>query len=180
MPYFNGHDIVGDCSIMYELLYGMDIKSGTARKELCPTGASALYGYSWRGFLSYKDGKKILRTPHPTKKGQFLSQLRAQQPEMMDFFKEFRDKYFSGFEFDQVMINKNYKVGKHKDSRNVGTSTLISFGDYTNGLTRVWDQKEENYIDYNSCCNPVQFDGSKHLHEVLDYEGDRYALVFFK
>ena len=175
---FSG-DIYSDCAIMYSILEQIKIESGTARNKLCSHGASALYGYSWRGFLKYdKDGNKILRERHPTLKGKFFSTLRSKYPELQNIFEEFRDYHFKDFKFSQVMINKNYPVGRHKDKNNVGISTLITLGDYTGGATRV--EYEDKVVDYNSFCNPISFDGSKYYHQVLPFEGERYALVFFK
>ena len=171
-------DIIRDCAILYCLLEQIPLKSGTARKHLCANGASVLYGHSWRGFLKYdKDGNKVFREKHPTLKGKYNTTLKTEFPELMEHFKEFRDYHFPDFHFDQVMINKNYPVGLHRDKANVGVSTLISFGDYTGGETRV--HYEEGAADYNSNCIPVQFNGSLYAHEVLPFEGTRYALVFF-
>lgn len=175
---FSG-DIIQDCAIMYSLLEEIPLRSGSSRRNLCKQGASVLYGHSWKGFLNYdEDGNKVYRTPHPTLKGMYLTQLKAHHPYLMEYFAEFRNHHFPGFHFNQVMINKNYPVSRHKDTKNVGVSTLISFGDYTGGKTRVF--KKEEIIDYDSNCNPVQFNGSLYAHEVLPYEGERYALVFFK
>ena len=172
-------DIIQDCSIMYTLLEEIPLRSGSSRRRLCKQGASVLYGHSWKGFLKYdENGHKICRVRHPTEKGMFLTQLKANHPYLQDYFNEFRDLHFPGFQFSQVMINKNYPVKKHKDTKNVGVSTLISFGDYTGGKTRVYT--EDKIIDYDSNCNPVQFNGSLYEHEVLPYTGERYALVFFK
>ena len=175
---FSG-DIISDCAIMYSLLEEIPLVSGTNRRKLCPQGASVLYGHSWKGYLKYdKDGNKVYRTKHPTLKGMYLTQLKAQHPYLEEYFQEFRDLHFPNFEFTQVMINKNFPVKKHKDSKNVGLSTLITFGDYQGGKTRVYT--EDKIIDYDSNCNPVQFNGSIYEHEVLPYTGERYALVFFK
>ena len=177
---FSG-DLMSDCAIMYCILQDIKIESGTARRKLCNSGASALYGYTWRGFLKYdKDGNKVMRKKHPELKGKYLSKLWTDYPELMDIFNEFRDYHFNGFQFSQVMINKNYPVGLHKDKNNVGVSTLISFGDYSGGKTRVYDDIHKRKIDYDSNCNPVQFNGSLYAHEVLPFTGERYALVFFK
>ena len=171
-------DLMSDCSIMYSLLEEMTLVSGTARKQLCKEGASVLYGHSWRGFLNYdKEGNKVFREKHPTLKGKYNTTLKTKYPQLMDYFKEFRDYHFPDYHFDQVMINKNYPVGLHRDKANVGVSTLISFGDYTGGETRV--HYEEGAADYNSNCIPVQFNGSLYAHEVLPFRGTRYALVFF-
>jgi len=173
-------DIMADCSLMYEILSNIEIKSGTQRKQLCKDGASALYGTTWRGFLKYdKEGNKICRKKLPN--GRYETTMRTQYPELLDLFEEFRDYHFKNFNFNNVMINRNYPVKKHKDNANVGESVLVTFGDYEGGKTRVYYEDEAVAFvkDYDSNCNPVRFNGSKHYHEVLPFTGERYALVFF-
>ena len=74
-------------------------------------------------------------------------------------------------------MNKNYLCSPHFDSKNVGESVLISFGDYTGGKTCV--EMEDKIIKYDSQYKPVKFNGSKYKHWVEPYEGNRYSLVFY-
>lgn len=174
-------DINADCSSLYEILSNINLKSGTQRKQMCKEGASVLYGTTWRGFLKYdKEGNKVMRKKLPT--GRYETTLKTEYPELMGVFEDFRDLYFKDFQFNNIMINKNYPVGLHKDKANVGDSVLISFGDYEGGKTRVHYGGVEGHKiikDYDSWCNPVTFNGSLYAHEVLPYTGERYALVFF-
>ena len=172
-------DIIADCSNMYEILSNLKLRSGTQRKQLCKEGASVLYGTTWRGFLAYRDGKKIMRKQLPN--GRYETTLRTEYPELLDVFKEFGKYHFPDFEFNEIMINRNYPVKKHKDNANVGESVLITFGHYEGGKTRVYyDDGQTKFIkDFDSWCNPVRFNGSKYYHEVLPFTGERYALVFF-
>jgi len=176
MKYFNGEDIDGDTAIMHSIISDLQLKSGTARKKLCPQGASVLYGQTFRGFLKYdKNGKKVLRKR--VSKRLFETTLKTDYPELMNVFKEYRDLYFSDFDFNNVMINKNYPVKRHKDASNVGESVLLTFGDYTGGETKI-EFGVDMFINTN--CNPCKFDGSQYYHSVMPFEGERYALVFFK
>ena len=178
MKYFTG-DEHEDSAMMLSILSNIEIKSGTNRKKMCSQGGSALFGNSWRGFLKYdKDGVKILRPKDPNKKGRFLTKLKVEEPELQIVFEEYRNRWFPSFEFNSVMINHNFPIGKHKDNANVGLSVLVTFGDFTGGMTRVWDD-DETFEDLNSLATPVCFDGSKYFHECLPFEGNRYALVFF-
>lgn len=176
MKYFNGDDIEGDTAIMHSIISELHLKSGTARKKLCPQGASVLYGQTFRGFLKYdKNGKKVLRKR--VSKRLFETTLKTDYPELMKVFEEYRDLYFPDFDFNNVMINKNYPVKRHKDASNVGESVLLTFGDYTGGETKI-EFGVDMFINTN--CNPCKFDGSKYYHSVMPFEGERYALVFFK
>jgi len=173
--YFNGNDIVGDTSILHSIIDKLPLKSGTQRRKLCPQGASVLYGQTFRGFLKYdNEGKKVLRKRVTNQL--FETTLKTQYPQLMDVFKEYRDLYFPDFIFNNVMINKNYPVKRHKDASNVGESVLVTFGDYTGGETLV-ELNPSVYVNTN--CNPVRFDGSKYYHSVMPFTGDRFALVFF-
>jgi hypothetical protein len=78
------------------------------------------------------------------------------------------------FEFDAIHVNKNVVCPAHKDSKNVGKSMLLSFGDYT-GCNIVVEDKI-----YDTNCNPVIFDGSDLIHyNTNDLQGTKYSLVFF-
>lgn len=176
---FCGEIIADDC-LMMEILSQIDIKSGTNRKKLCKVGESALYGSTWMSFLKYDtDGNKVFRPPCPDNPNLALTKLKELYPELQAVFQEYRDIYFPGFHFKNVMINKNYQVGKHLDSKNVGDSFLVSFGDFEGGKTRVWASETE-YEDIDSRDKPICFNGSKLFHECLPFVGERYALVFFK
>ena len=171
-------DIMTDCSLIYNYLEDIPLRTGTYRRTTFgKEGASVLYGDNWKGFLKYdSDGNKVMREKSSTP-GRYNTKIKTEHPYLMDIFKEFRDHYFPDFKFNQVQINKNFSMKKHLDSRNVGKSYLVSFGDYTGGKTRVY--RDNGYTDLDSNCNPVTFDGSKYYHEVLPFSGTRYSLVFF-
>jgi hypothetical protein len=64
---------------------------------------------------------------------------------------------------------------KHYDSKNVGESMLVSFGDYT-GCNIVIEG-----IVYDAKHTPVIFNGSKREHWNTDnLTGNKYSLVFYK
>ena len=176
MKYFTGNEM-DDSAMMLSILSNIQIKSATDRKKMCSQGGSALFGNTWRGFHKYKDGVKILRPRDPNKKGRFLTKLKVEEPELEEVFNEYKNRWFPSFEFNSVMINHNFPIGRHKDNANVGESVLVTFGDYSGGLTRVWN--DDTYEDLNSLATPVCFNGSVYEHECLPFEGDRYALVFF-
>ena len=181
LEYFTG-ELETDGEIMEGILSYIDIKSGTNRKNMCKEGGSVLYGSSWQGFLSYDkvSGEKILRKRDPDRPSRFLTKLKVERPDLMDVFEEYRNLHFPQFQFNQVMINKSYPIGRHKDKKNCGVSYLVTFGEFQGGKTRVYGlHAGVDYSDLDSKNSPVSFDGSQLEHECLPFQGDRYALVFF-
>ena len=94
----------------------------------------------------------------------------------MELFKKFIDSHYPEFEFDSVYVNKNVKCKKHLDSKNVGTSLLVGFGDYLGGESVLYINNEAEKMNIQICS--VIFNGSKIEHESLPFTGTRYSLVF--
>ena len=83
---------------------------------------------------------------------------------------------FCPFEFTSIHVNKNVVCPKHKDSKNVGRSMLVSFGNYTGGKIVI-----EN-IEYDAYCRPIIFDGNQLEHwntQIEEGGGVKYSLVYF-
>jgi hypothetical protein len=93
-----------------------------------------------------------------------------------DIWKEIKriGKLICPFEFSSVHLNHNVVCPKHLDSKNIGLSLLVSFGDY-DGCNIVI-----NNVEYNTNCNPIIFDGSKleHYNTPL-LSGNKYSLVYY-
>lgn len=177
-------DLEDDCNIMTYYLGDLDIYTGTNRKKLCKKGGSMLYGTTWRGYLSTdsKTGKKIYRTKNPNGNN-YLTQSKVKYPWLEDLFREFCYLHCCKFEFNQVMINKDFPIGWHYDKANVGLSWLVSFGNYEGGLTELqFEEDGQEIIQFplDSFHSPVCFNGSLIKHRVMPFTGTRYALVFFK
>ena len=81
------------------------------------------------------------------------------------------------FEYTSIQVNKNVKCGKHIDRYNKEDSAIIGLGDYTEGMMRIYDKKD-NYEDININNKFHIFNGSNY-HETLDWTGTRYSVVFF-
>jgi hypothetical protein len=92
-----------------------------------------------------------------------LSVHTLKHPHILVLFRKFMTSHNPDFEFDSVYVNRNVQCVKHRDSANIGSSLLVSMGDYVN-------IKSHSLI----------FDGAKTEHETLPFEGTRYSLVFFK
>ncbi len=174
-------DWIEDNYIMTDILDQIDFYSGTERKNLLKKqgikhpkdGGSMLYGTTWRGYLS--PTKQRTKAPY---KGLYYTKVHDLHPDLEDILKEFGNRYFKDFEWDQTQLNKNYGVGRHIDSKNIGESILCCFGDYSGGATIVEYENENKSYDARE--KPIKFNGSKYYHYVEPFEGTRYSLVFFK
>ena len=83
-------------------------------------------------------------------------------------------KLICPFEFNSVHVNNNVICPKHVDSRNVGVSLLVSFGEYT-GANIVIDN-----IILDTKHTPVIFNGSELEHwNTDDLIGNKYSLVYY-
>jgi hypothetical protein len=79
------------------------------------------------------------------------------------------------FDFTSVQLNNNTVCPLHCDSKNVGSSLLISFGDYT-GCNIVIDGTM-----YDARYKPIIFNGSEREHwNTDDLVGNKYSLVFYR
>lgn len=183
MNYFI-NDFDGDCLILLSYLEQLEYYAGNERRtgqfkgvKINKGNGSMLYGWTRKGFLKkYKDGTTTFREKCPIT-GLCKTKCKAMYPELDNIFKEFSQLYFPDFKWTQVQLNKNYKCPAHYDSSNIGNSILLTLGDYTGGKTIVKINDEE--IIHDSHHKLVKFDGSKYQHWTTDFEGDRYALIFF-
>ena len=83
-------------------------------------------------------------------------------------------KKYCPHEFNAVHLNNNVTCPPHKDSRNQGVSTVISFGEYTGGKLVIENEIHDAYM------TPITFDGSALTHwNENDLVGNKYSLVFF-
>ena len=160
MKFFTG-EWFADNAIMTSFLDDVKFYSGTERKKILKVspliGGSMLYGTTWRSYLS--PGKTRTQSPW---KNLYYTKVVDDYPYLTDVFNEFKNIYFKNFNYDQVQMNKNYTIGKHRDKKNVAESILCCFGDYTGG---------DDYLKFN---------GSKYEHWVEEFKGTRYSLVFFR
>lgn len=83
-------------------------------------------------------------------------------------------RLFFDFDFDGVQINRNVLCPPHKDTKNIGDSLLIGFGEYEGGETLIEGVKHDIYH------TPVIFNGYEKEHSVCPFEGERYSVVLFK
>jgi hypothetical protein len=103
----------------------------------------------------------------PIEKGRFM---KANNDEIYNECK----RLHPDFDFNGVMINKNFKCPPHKDKNNKNNSLIVGLGDYQNGELVV----ENEPIDIHN--KPYIFNGSQKEHYVNEWTGgDRYSVVLF-
>ena len=83
------------------------------------------------------------------------------------------------FDFNSIQVNHNVVCSKHLDSKNIGNSLLVSFGDYE-GCNLIIENNGGSK-EFNTNCSPIIFDGTKleHYNTPL-ISGNKYSLVFYK
>lgn len=167
-----------------EVLVNIDAKSGTRRKDMFKKAHgmpepkdsySVTYGYTNNSFMSKTKSRKKV----DGLKGVYETKILTQHPELKAIFQQLVDRHHTlPFTVDQVQINKNWWSPPHKDSGNVGESSIIGLGNYEGGETVV--EFTNNHVEYNIKNKFVTFNGSLYTHWTKPFEGQRYSLVFYK
>ena len=98
------------------------------------------------------------------------------RPYLYKLLLEFGEKYVP-FSFTSITVNDNYKAGKHRDKGNQGNSLLVAFGDYTGGELEILEGGLKGTHDIRH--NAVITDFSKVYHQVKEFAGERYSLVYY-
>jgi hypothetical protein len=103
-----------------------------------------------------------------------LSRYSKMYPELYQAIKQFGET-ICPFEFTSIHVNHNVVCTSHLDSENIGNSMIVSFGDYKGCNLEI-----KNWREYNTNCQPIIFNGSKHFHWNTPLEsGNKYSFVFF-
>ena len=89
----------------------------------------------------------------------------------------FISQHIPGNIYDTVQLNKNCVCKAHRDSSNVGVSTVVGLGDFTGGETIVYSSPTE-CVDITQ--SSLTFRSQDILHGSAPFSGKRYSLVFFK
>ena len=90
------------------------------------------------------------------------------------------EEHIPDFKYSSIQYNKNYKIKKHIDKRNMGVSYIVGLGDYEGGELLIYfdgQDKPPTAVDIKN--KFYTFDGSKYYHEVADFTGNRISLVFY-
>lgn len=103
--------------------------------------------------------------------------LNERFPRTLAALEPLRQKLSPGGGYARVQLNLNYEAGWHRDVLNVGSSTLIVWGDYVSG----GELETENGV-YDVRGRALVFDGLT-AHRVCAYApatAQRYAIVLFR
>lgn len=102
-----------------------------------------------------------------------LSYYSKKYPQIYEEILRIGNKYCP-IKFNSIHLNNNVVCPPHKDSKNVGNSCLLSFGDYS-GCNIVIDG-----VQYDAKYNPIVFNGAELEHyNTNDLIGNKYSLVFY-
>jgi hypothetical protein len=84
------------------------------------------------------------------------------------------------FEFTSIHLNNNVVCPPHYDSKNVGESLLVSFGDYEGCKIVIRGENTQHEV-YDAKYTPLIFNGSLLEHwNTNDLIGNKYSLVYFR
>jgi len=165
-----------DNVIMTQFLEDVDFYSGSERVKMLKVkkgNGSMLYGTTWKSYLAPGRNRE-----YDEATGMSKTKVYSEYPQLKEIFKEFANIWFPDFVWSQVQMNKNFPCPPHRDSKNIGESVAVGFGDYSGGeLVLVNENKKETLINIGIA--PFKFNGSLITHYVKPYTGDRYSLIFF-
>jgi hypothetical protein len=99
------------------------------------------------------------------------------RPYLFKLILDFAEKHVK-IPWNACTLNQDYKAAAHRDKGNIGDSFLVAFGDYIGGELEIHEGPLKGL--HNVKYNPLVTDFSKVLHEVKDFLGHRYSLVFYK
>lgn len=152
------------CEDILHVLEVAPIPLTDGRKNVLPEGVDAVRGVAL-GAVTDRKGKNVVCCNKTDPRAKLTKVLCR-------FMKEAEP----AFKFTTIQLNKNYAARRHQDSNNLGDSRLIGFGNFTGGDIIV----EENGINRKESVKNrfVAFNGNN-WHEVTEFTGTRYSIVFF-
>jgi hypothetical protein len=135
------------------------LRISRSRKNTGPGGKTATFGVVRK------------RTSPPD-----YSRLCWWRPYLYGLLLEYAHKYIS-HDCNSMTINQLYQCMPHTDAGNIGPSTVVGFGNYTGGELYFGGEPHGTLIDVRY----KQFTGffQNTVHHVLDFEGERYSIVFY-
>lgn len=168
-----------------EVLDNINATSGSRRKQMYKKGHCGLpepknsysvtYGYTNLGYISpTKYRKEVQGMKHI-----YETTILTHHPELKQIFQELCDLHSpEKINVDQVQINRNWMAPPHKDSGNVGYSSIIGLGDYQGGEVVV--EKPKEHLEFDIKNKFARFNGSLYTHWTKPFDGTRYSLVFYE
>lgn len=156
-----------------------EFKQSTTRQNVMKEGVEWVNSDTL-GLLASYDGALLVSnsTKHYPAVPKIMGQwLRDNQP---DLGREFC--------YTSINVNRGYAAARHRDGNNEGPSLIKAFGDFSGGQLRYWpeDNKQgppdrlsaNDGVGVDLRKNLLLFDGNR-AHEVTDFRGERFTLVFF-
>jgi hypothetical protein len=101
------------------------------------------------------------------------SSMNRKYPELYSALRRLGDQIVP-FAYDAITVNQNNVMPPHKDTGNLGSSILVTGGDYTGGYFVLEGSPVETKY------TPVCFNGDTHLHWNEPFEGRRWSIIYFK
>jgi len=175
MIYFTG-DFQSDCYILFQYIDELPLFTTNNRKKYNNNvrPISNVYGTTCFSKVQNRFGTtEKIKNPDADN---YFTKLRGDFPEYQEIFEEFMQEY-TEFDFNQVVINRDFKITKHLDASNVGESMIIGLGDYDGGELNIERKGGIDKVDIKH--KFYKFNGSEEPHWVSDFKGRRYSLVFY-
>jgi len=91
---------------------------------------------------------------------------------------EFGRRHVPFNDWNAITLNQNYAASPHRDRGNEGLSYLVAFGEFQGGRLQIHEPDLSGCYDIRG--QPIIFDGSRILHSVEQFTGDRYSLVYYR
>lgn len=165
---------------MLQVLKAWGFHRNNARKNVLPAGKEWVHSDTL-GLVRSRDGRTIMAGPsrvHPHFTRLLLVWLRGHWPKGLP----------EDFPITSISVNSQYAARRHRDGSNAGPSLIRALGSFRGGQLRYWPGdpgqcrvetlRPEDAVSLNVRGEPVTFDGNR-AHEVTDYTGERFSLVFF-
>jgi hypothetical protein len=153
---------------IYEVLKTIKIPKSTSR----PNVSGLLHKDKWKRYGNPCESCTFGLVNNLFRGQVTTSSITKKYPEQYDKLVEY-GKHICEHEFTSICVNHNVKCQRHKDGKNVGVSTIVSVGDFTDGGLWV----EDELIDIFE--KPYCFNGAEKEHATQDFDGDRYSIIYF-
>ena len=102
------------------------------------------------------------------KKHQRIIELATKYIELLD----------PNFTYTSIQFSKCMLTPKHVDKNNVGLSTIVGIGDYTDGSLIIYDE-EGNEHTHDIYHKPLVFNANQQYHRTQDFTGTRYTITWY-
>ena len=103
----------------------------------------------------------------------FPSSNNKRYPELYEALRALGDQLVP-FRYDSICINQNTVIGPHKDKGNLGSSLIVTLGNYTGGYFVLEGSPQETRYQ------PIVFNGDEKEHWAEPFEGTRFSIIYFK